>query len=223
MIGGIDDATGEIVGLEFFHGETSLHCMKVMKDITLKHGVPDAYYLDGAGYFGKVDRDTDTQIGRALDELKCKALIARSSQAKGKIERLWDTLQDRLIAELRYYQIKTMEEANKFVREDFVPRFNKQFGVTAREKESKFRKVPERDLDLIFCRKEKRKISQAESFGYGGETYVLNEESKFKYRSININTHVDGRQSFDIAGRVVKVIKASENVNLMNMASFKAA
>jgi len=67
------------VGLEFFHGETSLKCMKVMKDITLNHGVPEAYYLDGAGYFGKVDRDTDTQIGRALDELKCKALIAGSS------------------------------------------------------------------------------------------------------------------------------------------------
>jgi len=223
LIGGIDDATGIIVGLEFFHGETSLNCMKVMRDITLKHGVPEAYYLDGAGYFGKVDRDTETQIGRALDELKCKALIAGSSQAKGRIERLWDTLQDRLIAELRYYQVKTMEEANEFIREDFVPRFNKQFGVQAREEESRFRKAPERDLDLIFCRKERRKISQAESFSYDGETYVLDEVSKFKFRSININTHVDGRRSFDILGRAVKVIKASENVNLVNLESFKAA
>lgn len=117
LIGGIDDATGEIVGLEFFHGETSLHCMRVMRDITLKYGVPDAYYLDGAGYFGKVDRDTETQIGRALEQLGSKALIAGSSQAKGRIERPWDTLQDRLIAELRFYQIKTMEEANKFLKE----------------------------------------------------------------------------------------------------------
>ena len=77
LIGGIDDATGEIVGLEFFHGETSLHCMKVMKDITLNYGVPDAYYLDAAGYFGKVDRDTETQIGRALEQLGSKALICR--------------------------------------------------------------------------------------------------------------------------------------------------
>ena len=77
LIGGIDDATGEIVGLEFFHGETSLHCMKVMMDITLNYGVPDAYYHDGAGYFGKVDRDTENQIGRALEHLGSKALIAR--------------------------------------------------------------------------------------------------------------------------------------------------
>lgn len=223
LIGGIDDATGEIVGLEFFHGETSLHCMKVMKDITLNYGVPDAYYLDGAGYFGKVDRDTETQIGRALEQLKSKALIAGSSQAKGRIERLWDTLQDRLIAELRFYQIKTMEEANKFLKEDFIPRFNKKFGVPAREKESKFKKVSEVNLDLIFCKKTRRKISASESFSMGGETYVLEETFKYKYRSININTHIDSSQSFDIVGRPVKVKKASENVNNAVFESIAAA
>ena len=213
LIGGIDDATGEIVGLEFFHGETSLHCMKVMKDITLKYGVPDAFYLDGAGYFGKVDRDTETQIGRALEELGCRALIASSSQAKGRIERLWGTLQDRLIAELRFYQIKTLEEANTFLKEIYIPKFNRQFAVPAREKESKFREVSGRDLDLVFCKKERRKIGQAENFSYGGETYVLQEENKFKYRTVNINTHLDGRISYDILGRPVRAIKASENVN----------
>ena len=86
-------------------------------------------------------------------------MIAGSSQAKGRIERLWDTLQDRLIAELRFYQIKTMEEANKFLKEDFIPRFNKQFGVAAREKKTKFKKVSEENLDLVFCRKNKRKVS----------------------------------------------------------------
>jgi hypothetical protein len=224
LIGGIDDATGEIVGLEFFHGETSLHCMKVMKDITLKYGVPNAYYLDGAGYFGKVDRDTETQIGRALEELGCRPLIASSSQAKGRIERLWGTLQDRLIAELRFYQIKTIEEANKFLKEDFIPRFNSQFSVPAREKESKFKKVLDRDLDLIFCKKERRKIGQAENFSYGGETYVLQEENKFKYRTVNINTHLDGRISYDILGRPVKAIKSSENIkNIVPMSKVKAA
>jgi transposase len=212
LIGGIDDATGKIVGLEFFHGETSLHCMKVMKDITVNYGVPDAYYLDGAGYFGKVDRDTETQIGRALEQLGSKVLIAGSSQAKGRIERLWGTLQDRLIAELRFYQIKTMKEANDFLREDFIPRFNKQFGIPARDKETRFKKVSSENLDLIFCRKAKRKISAVESFSFGGETYVLEETFKYKYRSININTHINGSQTFDIVGRPVKVRKASDNV-----------
>jgi len=90
--------------------------MKVMKEITMNYGIPDAYYLDGAGYFGKVDRDTETQIGRALEQIGSKALIAGSSQAKGKIERLWGTLQDRLVAELKFYQIETIEEANYFFK-----------------------------------------------------------------------------------------------------------
>jgi hypothetical protein len=195
--------------MEFFHGEKSLHCMKVMKDITLKYGVLDAYYLDGAGYFGKVDRDTETQIGRALKELGRRPLIASSSQAKVRIERLSGTLQDRLIAELRFYQIKTLEEANSFLKDHFIPKFNRQFAVAAREKEWKFRKFADRELDLIFCKKERRKIGQAENFSYGGETYVLQEENKFKFRTVNINTHIDGNISYDILVRPVKAIKAA--------------
>lgn len=62
---------------EFFIGETSLHCLKVMKDITEIHGIPDAYYLDEAGCFGKKDQDQDrTQIGRALESLDTKVIIA---------------------------------------------------------------------------------------------------------------------------------------------------
>jgi len=116
-----------------------------------------------------------------------------------------------------------MEEANLFLKEDFIPRFNKQFGVAAREKENKFKKVSEENLDLVFCRKNKRKISAAESFSFGGETYVLEETFKYKYRSININLHIDGSQSFDIIGRPVKVRKASANVTKASEAAIKAA
>lgn len=223
LIGGLDDATGEILGLEFFHGETSLHCMKVMKEITVNYGVPTMYYLDGAGYFGKVDRDVETQIGRALEQLGSKALIASSSQAKGKIERLWLTLQDRLIAELRFYQIKTIEEANKFLKEEFIPRFNKQFSVPPREKESHFKKVGDINLDNIFCRKMKRKVSMANSFSLDGEAYIVDEVENYKFRSININTHVDKSTSYDICGRPVAVKKVVENVISLPLLSNKAA
>jgi len=82
LIGGLDDATSKILELEFFHGETSINCMKVMRDITRNHGVPTMYYLDGAGYFGKIDRDVETQIGRALEQIGSRVSIASSSQAK---------------------------------------------------------------------------------------------------------------------------------------------
>mgnify|MGYP001613970355 FL=1 len=217
LIGGMDDATGKILGLEFFIGETSLHCMKVMKEITINYGVPDAYYLDGAGYFGKVDRDVETQIGRALEQLGSKALIAGSSQAKGKIERLWGTLQDRLVAELRYYQITTIKEANKFLKEEFIPKFNEQFSVPAREKECHFKIVSEANLDNIFCRKIKRKISLANSFSLGSELYIVDEKENYRFRSVNINTHIDGSTSYDICGRRIAIKKASDNVIDMQM------
>jgi len=212
LIGGIDDATGRILALEFFHGETSLNCMKVMKEITQIYGAPARYYLDGAGYFGKVDRDIETQIGRALEQIGSMALIAGSSQAKGKIERLWLTLQDRLVAELRYYGIKTISEANIFLKEEFIPKFNKQFSVKPREKESHFKTVTMENLDNIFCKKTKRKVSLTNSFSLDGETYIVNEDENYRFRSININTHIDKSTSYDICGRVISVIKASENI-----------
>jgi hypothetical protein len=223
LIGGIDDATGKIVGLEFFNGETSLNCMKVMKDITYQHGAPTAYYLDGAGYFGKVDRDVETQIGRALEQIGSKALIAGSSQAKGKIERLWGTLQDRLIAELRFYQIETMEEANKFLKDEFIQKFNDQFSVSPREKESHFKKNIEKNLNNIFCRKKKRKISLANSFSLDSETYIIDEKENYRFRSININTHINGTVSYDICGRPIAIRKASDNIISLPQLSTKAA
>jgi len=223
LIGGLDDATGKILALEFFHGETSLHCMKVMKEITVNYGVPSMYYLDGAGYFGKVDRDTETQIGRALEQLGSAVTIASSSQAKGKIERLWQTLQDRLIAELRFYQIHTLEEANKFLKEEFIPKFNAQFAVAPREKESHFKQTTHENLDTIFCKKTKRKIGQGNNFSFGAETYILKTKQNLKHRSININTHIDGTRSFDVCGRLMDVVKASDNHITLNTASTKKA
>jgi len=204
LIVGIDDATSKIVGGEFFIGETSLHCLKVMKDITTTHGTPDGYYLDEAGYFGKKDRDQErTQIGRALESLDSKVIIAGSAQAKGRVERLFGTLQDRLVAELRLYGIKTIPEANRFLKEVFIPKFNLQFGVAPRNSQSRYRKVhPTLNLEIIFCKKDQRKVSNAHSFSWNGQTYVIDtkEQRDFRFRTININTHMVGPITFDIHG-----------------------
>ena len=208
LIVGIDDATSKIVGGEFFIGETSLHCLKVMKDITAAHGIPDAYYLDEAGYFGKKDRDQDrTQIGRALETLDTKVIIAGSAQAKGRVERLFGTLQDRLIAELRLNNIKSIPQANRFLKEIYIPNFNKRFGVAARESKTRYRAVhPTLDLENIFCKKDQRKVGGAHSFSWGGKTYVIDttEPRDFRFRTININTHLDGTINFDIRGIPIK-------------------
>lgn len=208
LVAGMDDATGEVVGAEFFIGETSLHCMKVMKDITLSKGIPHAYYLDGAGYFGKHDYQVETQIGRALATLNCNVIIAGSAQAKGRIERLWNSFQDRLVAELEFYQITTIEEANKFLKLDFLPRYNAKFSSPPRERSSCYRPVQKHiDLNLVFCTKEKRKISNGMSFSWGSQQYIVDEEKDYRYRTISINRHIDGNISFDVRGTPVKVKK----------------
>lgn len=204
LIVGIDDATSKIVGGEFFIGETSLHCLKVMKDITATHGIPDAYYLDEAGYFGKKDREQDrTQIGRALESLDTKVIIAGSAQAKGRVERLFGTLQDRLIAELRLNNIKTIPQANLFLKEIFIPSFDRRFGVPARDPKTSYRPVhPTVNLENIFCRKEQRKVSGSHSFSWNGQVYVIAtaEPRDFRFRTININSHLDGHIDFDVRG-----------------------
>jgi hypothetical protein len=203
LIGGIDDATGKVLGAEFFIGETSLHCMKVMKDLIEENGVPHAFYLDKAGAFGKDDRDQNsTQIGRALNDIGCDIILANSAQAKGKIERLWDTFQDRLIAELRFYEIKTIPSANKFLKEDFLPRFNIQFSYPARDQKMAYMPLNKK-LKNIFCIKEKRKVSNGNVFSWNGEQYIIGGHKNYKFRTVNINTHFSGEVNFDIMGKSV--------------------
>ena len=211
LIGGIDDATGEVVGAEFFIGETSLHCMKVMKEIIESKGVPHAFYLDGAGYFGKHDRETNTQIARALKDVNCECIIAGSAQAKGRIERLWNTFQDRLIAELDFYQIRNIPEANKFLKEDFLPRYNEKFGIPARIIEPAYQILKRNNLENIFCKKTHRKIGSGQQFSYNNNLYIIDEETSYAYRRVWVNEHIDGSTSYDIMGREVKVKKYTPN------------
>lgn len=213
LIGAIDDATSEVVGAEFFIGETSLHCMKVMKDIVLSKGIPGSFYLDQAGFFGKQDRDqSSTQIGRALEELGCEVILAGSPQAKGRIERLWNTFQDRLIAELRFYQIANIPAANKFLWEYFIPKYNKMFTVKPRVNYVAYRKLsPELDLEFIFCTKEYRKIGSGGIFSWKNERYQIESSQDYRYRTIHVNLHYPNGCTFTITGKKVNVKKVEIN------------
>ena len=114
--------------------------------------------MDQAGIYGKVDIEWESQISRAFDQVGIRLILANSSQAKGRIERLWRTFQDRLIAELAFYGITEITEANVFLKETFIPAYNLQFSVPAEEKQTAYRKNIFGNLDLIFCKKIQRKI-----------------------------------------------------------------
>lgn len=204
LIAAIDDATGKMLAAEFFHGEKSLHSMKVIKEVVDKNGIPEAFYMDQAGIYGKVDRDFDSQISRAFNQVNIQLVLASSPQAKGRIERLFRTLQDRLVAELKFYNIETMEEANKFLKKDFIDRFNLQFSVEPQEEEKAYRKNVFGRLDFVFCKKERRKIGVGNVFSYNSVTWLIDEKRCYRGREVNINTHIDGSQSFDIMNKEIK-------------------
>lgn len=203
LIGGIDDATGKVVGAEFFFGETSNHSLKVIRSIVDNYGLPESFYMDQAGMYGKVDREWESQISRAFEQTGIRLIIAGSSQAKGRIERLWRSFQDRLIAELEFYQITEIDEANAFLKETFIPAYNLQFSVAAEEPVSAYRRNVFGDLDIIFCKKVQRKIMSGNVFSWDNVTWVIDEKRDYCGREINVNTHLDGSYSFDLMGRKV--------------------
>lgn len=207
----IDDATGKILSAEFFEWETSFYAMKVIKELIDVNGIPEAFYFDQAGLYGKVDRDFTSQISRALGMLNCRVHIASSPQAKGRVERVFRTLQDRLVSEMRLRGIWNFFGANEFLKTEFIPKFNAQFGVEAENPTLAYLTNVFGDLELTFCKKEQRKIGSGNVFSYDNQLMVIEDRLSLENRPVNINTHLDGSMSFDIMGRLVTVRKYARN------------
>lgn len=214
LIGAIDDATGKILGLEFSCAEDTFSCMQVMRSVIETHGVPQAYYLDQAGHFGKINQEQcDTQIGRALFESGSKAILATAPQSKGRIERLWGTLQDRLVAELGLRGINRIPAANEYLQREFIADFNSRFAIEAREKDLAYKKLPfDFNLDLSFCIKEKRKIAANQTFSFEGTHYVLQTNIDLRYRSVEICRGQTGPLRFIVYGAEYNAIRVQDIV-----------
>ncbi len=184
--GAIDDATGEIVGLYMTKNECLHGYFETTRQIFLNHGIPISLYCDRHTIFlsakaskltieeeleGKVCNDT--QFGRAMKELGITIITARSPQAKGRVEKLWDTLQSRLPVEFKIAGITTIDEANKFLK-SYIPEFNKLFAVEPQESESAFRPLSGNiDLDCILCVKQKRKADNSGVFSFYGKHFKV--------------------------------------------------
>lgn len=151
LVGGIDDATGVVVGAVFREQEDGVGYLTIVRDMARRYGLPAALYRDGSSVFaptapGTAARDEATQVGRALVELGIGSIAASSPQAKGRIERAWGTFQDRLVSELRRAGASDLPGANAVLR-TFLPRFNRRFAVPAASEVPAWRPVPS-GLDL---------------------------------------------------------------------------
>ncbi len=120
LIAAIDDATSEVFA-RFYEGETTSACLDFLKDLVSRKGAFKVLYTDKAGVFGGIKRENFSQVERALGELGAQVIYAHSPQAKGRIERLFGTLQDRLVAELRFNGIASIEAANEYLQNVYLP------------------------------------------------------------------------------------------------------
>jgi transposase len=184
LIGAIDDATGKAPYALFQAHEDARGYMLMLKEIVLNQGIPLALYHDRHSIFDisgdklpSIEEQLEgkeplTQVGRLLKELGIESISAHSPQAKGRVERLWETFQDRLCSELRLAGAKTMEEAN-LVLARFLQDYNRRFALAAQDPGIAYRKVPaEFKPEEHFCFKYERVV--------GNDNVVRYEEHRLQ-------------------------------------------
>lgn len=215
----IDDSSSRLVALRFEESETSMGYFRVIKSHAQAHGRPLAYYSDRHSIF-KTTRSNDslfkdTQVHRALRELKIELICAYSPQAKGRVERSNQTLQDRLIKELRLRNISTIEEANGYLPK-FIQAYNKKFSVNPENPQDAHRPVHQsrEGFSRTLSEHHTRKLSKALEFSFEGSLYQVQRPGRgYRYRHacVKIYRHTTGELEVLFKEEVLKVMKLKEN------------
>ena len=169
----LDDATGAIYSAFLVAEEGTASTFRALKEVFGAHGLPMSLYTDRGGHYfrtaetaGKIDRGHLTQVGRALRQLGVEHIGAYSPQARGRSERAFQTLQDRLVKELRLAGIASIEAADAFIRDVYLPAHNARFAVSAAQPGSGFTPIPGVDLDEILCVREERQVQNDNCVSY---------------------------------------------------------
>ena len=183
----IDDATSEITA-RFVLSDSTEENMRLLRQYVEHHGRPIAFYTDKASHFQTaqkrsrdalgVDQDPvdlpPTQIGRALRELGIVWIAAHSPQAKGRVERSFSTAQDRLVKGLRVAGVKTLEQANVYLQDEFIPWWNQHLSVRPANPTDAHRSVdPSHDLAASLSHVETRQVTNDYTIRYGGKIYQI--------------------------------------------------
>lgn len=209
----VDDASGKITGAKFEYNEGVVPVFKFWRDYFKVNGLPLDIYLDKFSTYkinhkNAVDnKDLMTQFQRAMKQLGIRVIHANSPQAKGRVEKMNGTLQRRLVKELRLKNINTIEEANKYLREEFIPRFNKQFAVVTKKKANLHKKLSEKqidELDKILSIQSERIINNDYTVRFKNNYYQLKEiqpATVCKRNKIIIEEHLNGEVKISIRNK----------------------
>ncbi len=199
LVGAIDDATGLVTSAVFREQEDAAGYLEILAETVARYGIPGAIYRDRAGIFaptapGRSKPDALSQVGRALAELGIGSIVAGSPQAKGRIERLWGTCQDRLVIELRLAGISDRAAANAFLA-SYLARHNARFAVPAADPVAAWRALPaDVSLERVFVFKYRRKVARDHTITLHGQVLALPQVGRTGYagRTVEVYVRLDG-------------------------------
>jgi len=208
LLHAIDDATGTVLGAVFREREDAAGYLLLLRQVAATHGLPIAVYTDHHGIFHRSKQTPltlqeqlrggpdPTQVGRALAELSIQWIPASSPQAKGRVERLGGTFQDRMVSELRLAGIRDLAGANAFLP-TYTARHNQRFARPAANRATAFRPVPRHlDLDTVCCFKYRRAVANDHTVRVGPHHLQIQPDGRqHTYARVAVEVHerLDGR------------------------------
>jgi transposase len=201
----VDDATTQVMYAQLWDSESSLAVMSALKEVIGEHGIPMSLYTDRAAWAfetpkagAKVDKSHMTQVGQALARLGIEHIPSYSPQARGRSERMNRTLQDRLVNELKAAKISTVDDANRYLRERYIPTHNEALAKPPQDPTSVFVELGDVDLDEIFFEETVRTVAKDNTVTHQGirfQIYPQPGRRSCAGLAVQVRRHLDGTYS----------------------------
>jgi transposase len=225
----LDDATGAIYSAILVAEEGTLSSFLGLFETIAERGLFRAFYTDrGSHYFftpkagGKVDKSKPTQVGRALAQLGITHIPSYSPEARGRMERVFGTLQSRLPPELRLAEIATVEAVNRYLKQQFVPDYNARFAVPAAEEGSAFLPYAGRPLEDVLCIQDYRQVGRDNCVNWNGAALQIppqRHRHHYVRATVRVHQYPDGQLAifdgpsclarFDATGKPINALRAA--------------
>lgn len=243
LIAVADDATSELLYAQLWPEETTLAGLTALREVVAAQGIPQSMYSDRASwavYTPKAgeaaDRSKPTHVARVLARLGIEQIVAYSPQARGRSERLNRTRQGRLVNELRVAGIESVEEANQYLREVYIPRHNANLRRAPKDPESAFVACGKVDLDQIVCIEEPRVVAKDNTVVFVKLRLQIEKQKGRRTcagAKVLVRQHLDGTHSvwlgpkriglYDAQGQALERPKPKETPQLRAKAASQAA
>ena len=201
----MDDATGDHYSMFFVDEEGTQSSFQGIHEVISKNGVFVSLYSDRGSHYwntpeagGKVDKGNLTQFGRAMRQLGIEMIPAYSPEARGRSERAFKTHQDRLVKELALAGITDISHANAYLREVYLPAFNKEFAVSPEEKTSMFVPWAGTPIEDILCEQYERKVGNDNCVRFDGLTLQIPQD-QYRYHYVRVTVRVHRYPNGDLA------------------------